>query len=140
MGAITGLIVYTTPGSVSSSDLQDQLGQITTELDRLLSQLNLFIAQFHNFVSQNNINVITDAQGELSIDVLRTLDDTTSQQYANRVDVFDSLIRNHIDSAETLLARMSELENQITGLDPNYVSRLQNYRDTLAQLIRTYGH
>ena len=140
IGTITGLIVYTMPGSVSSSDLQDQLGQITTDLDRLFSQLNLFISQFHNFINQSNINVITDAQGQLSIDVLDTVDDSTSEQYANRINVFDRLVRNHMESAETMLDRMSDLEGQISGLDPNYVSRVQNYRNTLNVLIRYYGH
>ena len=140
IGAVTGLVVYTMPGSASQQELTNQLSELVTELDRIYSQLNLFIAQFHNFVNVSHINVVTDAQGQLSIDVLNTIDDETSQQYANRIIVFDRLVRNHMELAETLLDRMSDIESEISNLDSNYVSRLQNYIDTLEEIIRNYGH
>ena len=134
------IVAYSMTGDVLLSDLQGQLQETLTEIDRLFSQLSSFINQFHIFVNQTGINVITDAQGQLGIDVLDTLDDSIAQQYANRVNVFDSLIHNHIHSIENLLERISEIEEQISHSNNNYSSQLSEYTDRLAQLIRLYGH
>ena len=51
--------------------LESELQGIIIELSRLLLQLNTFISQFHNFVLETGINVVTDASGALSIDYLQ---------------------------------------------------------------------
>lgn len=138
--ALGSIIAYSMTGDVLLDDLNGQLQETLREIDRLFSQLGNFINQFHNFVNQTGINVITDAQGDLGIDVMDTLDDTIAQQYANRVNVLDSLIHNHIHSIESLLGRVSELEEQITQSNSNYPCQLSEYANRLAQLIRLYGH
>ncbi len=134
------IVAYSITGDVLLNDLQGQLQETLTEIDRLFSQLSSFINQFHNFVNQTGINVITDAQGQLGIDVVNTLDDSIAQQYANRINVFDSLIHNHIHSIENLLERVSDIEQQIRQSNDNSSSQLSEYRDRLAQLIHLYGH
>lgn len=135
-----GNIVYTMTSDITLVDLHNQTQEIFTEMDRLFSQLNGFISQFHNFINQNSINVITDAHGELSIDVIGNLDDSTIQQYVNRINIFDRLIRSHIESLENLLERLSNIETQIHELDDSYTSRLSYYRNTLRQINHSYGH
>jgi hypothetical protein len=85
--ALGSIVAYSMTGDVLLDDLNGQLQETFTEIDRLFSQLGNFINQFHSFVNQTGINVITDAQGELGIDVIDTLDDSIAQQYANRVNV-----------------------------------------------------
>ncbi len=138
--ALGNIVVYSMTGGVLLDDSHGQLQETLTEIDRLFSQLSTFINQFHNFVNQTGINVITDAQGELGIDVIGTLDDSTAQQYANRINILDSLIHNHIHSIENLLERVSEIEEQIRESDSNYVSQLSEYTDRLRQFLRLYGH
>jgi len=138
--ALGSIVAYSMTGDVLLDDLNGQLQETLTEIDRLFSQLGNFINQFHNFVNQTGINVITDAQGELGIDVIDTLDDSIAQQYANRVNVLDSLIHNHIHSIESLLGRVSEVEEQIRQSNSNYPFQLSEYTNRLAQLIRLYGH
>lgn len=138
--ALVNVVVYSMTGDVLLDDLHHQLQETLTEIDRLFPQLSTFINQFHNFVNQTGINVITDAQGELGIDVLGNLDDSIAQQYANRINILDSLIHNHIHSIENLLERVSEIEEQIQQSNSNYASQLSQYSERLRQLIRLYGH
>src|ERR1700738_2128885 len=132
--------LYMMTSHVPLDDLIIQLQDIYSEADRLFSQLNTFITQFHNFVNDTGINVVTNVQGELGIDVLENLDDNLAQQYANRINVFDSLIHNHIHNLEGLLKRIIELEDQMRILDENYKTQSSLYIDRLKDLIRLYGH
>jgi hypothetical protein len=136
----SNIIDYTVIVSVPLTDLHFELGDILRDLNRLLPQLDTFIRQFNNFVIETGINVVTDASGALGIDVLATLDDAVAQQYANRIEVIDSLIHNHIHSIEGLLARASEIEAQITALNNGYVSQLAGLSSRLRELINSYGH
>jgi hypothetical protein len=52
----------------------------------------------------------------------------------------DSLIHNHIHSISNLLARGSEIEEQISELNSDYVSQLSEYSDRLRQLKSSYRH
>jgi hypothetical protein len=136
----TSTALYMMTSHVPLDDLIRQLHDINLEADRLYSQLNTFITQFHNFVIDTGINVVTNVQGELGIDVLENLDDTIAQQYANRINVFDSLIHNHIHNLESIIKRMIELENQIRVFDESYKIQSSIYNDKLQDLIRSYGH
>lgn len=138
---LTSLIVFANTGTVTlEGELLRQLQDIITELDRVLLQLNSFVDHFHSFVNKSGINVITDASGSLGIDVSVSVDDITAQNYANRINVIDGLINNHIHNIESLLHRGSYLENQIRELNSDYVSQLDSYRERLRLLINRYGH
>jgi hypothetical protein len=137
---ISNIIDYTVSVSVPLADLQSELENILRELGRLLSQLDTFISRFNNFVLDTGINVVTDASGALGIDVLATLDDAIAQQYANRIEVMDNLIHNHIHSIEDLLARASAIEAQIMAIDNGHVSQLAGLSSRLRELISSYGH
>ena len=132
-------VTATAPILNLNGDLQEMQG-IVTELTRLISQLNTFITQFHAFLNQVDINVVTDAEGALGVDVLRSVPDSVAAGYSNRVNIFDSLIHDRVHAIEVLIDRGSVLERQILQSDNNYVSQLPDFRSRLAQLIRSYGH
>jgi hypothetical protein len=52
-----------------------ELTDITLKINELLPQLADFISQFHSIILTNNINVITDAGGNMSLDVPGTMSD-----------------------------------------------------------------
>jgi predicted PurR-regulated permease PerM len=131
---------YANTGSVSLEDLQEQLDVIIRELNRLLPQLNSFINRFHNFLIETGINVITDAQGGLSIDVPENLNDSLAEQYANRINIFDGLIRNHINQIDNLIQRGSEIEDQIREINSNYLSQLTELKNRLSIAVSSYKH
>lgn len=134
------ILAYTNTGSVSLENLEGQLQLILRDLDRLLPQLNRFIDQFHNFIVDKNINVISDAQGALSMDVTHNLDDSIAQQYANRINVIDGLIRHHVSEIESLITRGGQIEEQIRLINTNYVSQLSYYSNLLSTTIFSYRH
>lgn len=137
------LVVYAMTGEVHL-DLNTEctLENNITELDRLLSQLGGFITQFHNFIIENSINVITDSEGSLAIDVPEDVENSVAQQLSNRIHVFDSLIHDRVHAIEDLLNRTSDLERNasISISDNNYTSQLTQFGVRLRQLIRSYGH
>ena len=116
-------------GNTDSPSNEKQLQATIAEIKRLLSQLKTFIDQFNNFIIANNINVITDAQGVLGIDVDESLDDSTAQTHANRINVYDNLIHNNIHSIEELIE-----SNNV------YFSQLSKYTKQLKELVSTYKH
>ena len=135
------LVVYAMTGEVHL-DLNTELENNITELDRLLSQLGGFITQFHNFIIENSINVISDSEGSLAIDVPEDVENSVAQQLSNRIHVFDSLIHDRAHAIEDLLNRTSDLERNasISISDNNYTSQLTQFGVRLRQLIRSYGH
>jgi len=137
------IMVYSVTGGAAqlnlNGDLQE-MQQIVTELARLISQLNTFITQFHAFVNEVGINVVTDAEGALGVDVLQSVPDSVATGYSNRVNIFDSLIHDRVHAIEQLIDRGSVLERQILQSDNTYVSQLSDFRSRLLQLIRSYGH
>lgn len=127
-------------GNVPTVDLDADLQKVILELDRLFPQLSDFINKFKDFVNETQINVITDAQGGLSIDVLGGLDDSIVQVYATKVKVLDSLINNHIHKIEELLKTASGIEDKLLESNLDYISRLGSYLENLKRLINSYGH
>ena len=137
---IVNLVACINTDTVSIENIEQQLEVIVTDLNRMLPQLNNFINQFHDYINEIGINVITNAQGSLDIDVSNTVTDTTALQYANRINIFDSLIRHHIDSIEDLLQRGLVLEDQIREWNSNYVSKLTENKNIFNNLTESYKH
>ena len=137
------VIVYSATGTDPVLNLTNELHElqgIIMELSRLVPQLDTFISQFHNFVNESSINVVTDSEGALGVDVLESVPYSTARSCANRINVFDSLIHDRVHTIEQLIDRASDLERQIMQSDNNYVTQLSDYRTRLTQLIRSYGH
>ena len=138
---IRDIIVYSMVEDVPNpANVTVQIGEIYTELNRLLPQLSAFITQFHNFVNDTGINVVMNTEGSLGIDVLNSLPDATAQNYATRVSVFDSLIHDRVHTIEELINRARGLEVQAIESGNSYVSQLTQFANRLIQLKRSYGH
>ena len=134
------MVVPYVVGNVPTVDSDGDLQKVILELDRLFPQLNDFINKFKDFVNETQINVITDAQGGLSIDVLEGLDDSIVQVYATKAKVLDSLIHNHIHKIEELLKTASGIEDKLLESNLDYISQLGSYLENLKRLINSYGH
>ena len=134
------IVVYAMTGEVPGVNFNTELENNIIELDRLLSQLGGFITQFHNFIIENQINVITDSEGALDIEVYENVEDSVAQQHSNRIHVFDTLIHDRVHAIEDLLERTLDLDRNNTQSDNNYINQLTQYRIRLRQLIGSYGH
>ena len=125
---------------MSPSSLARLNNEIIPGVTRLLTQLRVFINEFNNLVIREHINVITDSEGNISIDVDANMSEERTQQLANRVDVLHSLIHNHQHNIEDLLERGLSEEQSVLQNNPNYVRRIPSLQTSFNTIIRTYVH
>ena len=122
------------------SQLIDQLTNITLEIDRMLPQLGEFIEQFNETIIQHGINVTTDAQGNMAMDVPANMPETTYNHLSSRLGIIDRLINNHGSSINDLFQKGLGIEQQIKELDNNSTSRLIDQIAVFNKLNASYKH
>jgi hypothetical protein len=113
---------------------------IISELNRMLPQLSSFIDAFNNTVAQNGINVVTDAQGSMSIDVPSKMSDDAADKISNKLSIIDRLINSHGSSINDLFKEGLMLENKIKQFDNSYTSQLNEHITKFKELNSSYKH
>ncbi|AFM82509.1 cytochrome oxidase subunit I (mitochondrion) [Aspergillus oryzae 100-8] len=114
--------------------------EIVTELARLLPQLADFINQFNNQIITHDINVVTDAQGNLSIQVPDGISKAQAKLISARVNLLDNLIHTHLDKTENLLHLGISVEEDLFDIDPNYETKLTDHVSQFNRLKNSYKH
>ena len=137
---LNNIFVYTNRDVVTIFDLQNELSPLIDESNRLLAQLEGFINRFNSFVINNNINVITDTQGNMEIEVSNGVNDNQATLYSNTIHTLDNLIRNHINTIEQLVTRGNQLENNILNIDNSYNRQFYYINIRLHNLKANYAH
>lgn len=122
------------------SSLEVDLSEIVNSINSLLPQLSTFINQFHTTVSENNINVFSDAYNNMSIDVPSTMSDAEGQKLSDRINVIDRVITARTQEIETLVDKGLELENKIKVSNPNFNSQILSKVNELKRLNDSYKH
>jgi hypothetical protein len=126
--------------NVEYVELNQALFRIVKDLDRVLPQLHNFIVQFDTFVQQSNINVITDAQGNMSIDVPSSMSDQLAQKASTKINVLDRLISSQKEKCDELLKEGFNLERAIKRIDTKSESRLNVRNGILKDLCNAHKH
>jgi hypothetical protein len=120
--------------------MEDELSGIVIELNRLIPQLDMFIAQFKSIVIDTGINVVSDAQGNMSIDVPSSMSDSDANKISARIGVIDRLITHNGVSINDLFNKGLSIENSLKGKDPTYNSQLTNQIVQFKALNASYKH
>lgn len=120
----------------SNMDIFSILGEINT----LLPQLTNFINQFHNVVTENGINVITDSMGNMSIDVPNTMSASKAENISTRIGIIDRLITTHGQQLNELFQQGLSIENRLKMENPNYTSQLSEKITEFKRLNDIYKH
>jgi hypothetical protein len=120
--AITGLA-----GEIDSSLIEN-----INEISRLLEQLENFYRLYIQFITENDINVISDSFGNLDIEVPDNIDDETRASL--RINVLDRLINHHIDAITDLLDTTYEDDRLISANNSNHTSQQSNLSEFEARL------
>ena len=131
------------PHAFVSLPLQSDLSELTTiisDLSSLIPQLNDFISTFHTTVSEANINVITDASGNMSIDVPGNMSDAQVDIVNKKIGIIDRLIQNHSTKISDLLDKGLELEDIIKQNNPNYTSEILKKKFLYTEALSAYKH
>jgi hypothetical protein len=105
-----------------------------------MPQLAGFINQFDTMVVQQNINVITDVEGNLSIQVPFGMSDAVAQKAKIKVEILDRLINTRASDIKDLLHKGLALHKEITTVDPSYKSEIMNQITEFKKLNSSYKH
>jgi hypothetical protein len=108
---------------------------IIEQLDSLVPQLAKFIKQFHEVIITNDINVVTDGDGNLSGHPLKSMPEAAAKTAMKKIGIIDNLINTHQDSISELFKKGFASTN-----DPNYISSLQNKLIEFKKINATYKH
>jgi hypothetical protein len=105
-----------------------------------MSQLTLFINQFNELVITNNINVVSDAAGNISIDVPSTMTEDLQNKLARRVGIIDRLITDRSSTLDELFRQGFDIENNIKKTDSKYTSVIAEKANAFNQMKNSYKH
>jgi hypothetical protein len=117
-----------------------ELSSIMTEINSLLPQLAGFITQFNDVVTQTGVNVITDAAGNMSIDVSSNISETLANETSHKLGIIDRLINTQGSKLNTLIEKGLSIEEQIKASNPKYGSQLTEQISTFKELNSSYKH
>jgi hypothetical protein len=105
-----------------------------------MSQLSLFINQFNELVINNNINVVSDTAGNISIDVPSNMTEDLQDKLAKKVGIIDRLITDRSNTLDELFRQGFDIENNIKKTDSNYTSVIAEKADAFHQIKNSYNH
>lgn len=132
------------PHAFVNQTLQASLGvelvDVVNQVTALLPQLSEFITQFNGIISEHSINVITETNGNMSIDVPSNMSDHQAQLLSKRVGVIDRLIRSRGQEIDKLLHQGLEIESKLKGQDPNFTSQILSKVEEFKKLNESYKH
>lgn len=123
----------------SGSDVTD-LSNIILTIGCYLSELSTFINKFDNTVIENNINVISDSDGNLSIEAPFNMSQDVSNRVATRINIIDSLITKRQCDVSDLIQKGLALQNKISLGDPSYKSEILSQITEFEKLKGSYKH
>ena len=116
------------------------MNNIIAEVNTILPQLSDFINQFGSLVTTKNINVISDVEGNLSIDVPNDMPDVEITEVTKKIGILDRLITTRGQQINELFQEGLGLEQQIKKNDPGYTSQLSDQIAVFKNLNKSYKH
>ena len=122
------------------SSLTADLTEVVTKVNELMPQLSEFILQFNNVVASNSISVITEANGNMSLDVPVTMPDDHAEQLSRRIGIIDRLITTRGQEISGLLHKGLEIEGKLKQQDPQFTSQILEKINEFNRLNDGYKH
>ena len=122
------------------SSLGGDLTEVVTKINELMPQLSEFIVQFNNVVANHSINVITEANGNMSLDVPVSMSDNQAEQLSKRIGIIDRLITTRGQEINDLLLKGVEIEEKLKQQDSQFKSQILTKINEFNQLNNSYKH
>ena len=122
------------------SSLIVELSEVVNKINELMPQLTEFIGQFNNIVVNDSINVITETNGNMSIDVPSSMSDDRAEQLSKRIGIIDRLITTRGQEIDVLLQKGLEIENKLKEQDPKFTSQILEKVNEFKRLNNSYKH
>lgn len=119
----------------------NEITEICTQISSLLPQFSGFIDQFHKFIMDNDINVISDGvNNSLKLDVPGSMPQGKMDEAEHRVYVLDRLIKAREKNIESLIQKGLSLETKVSTLDSSYKSQILDKANEFRKLRESYKH
>lgn len=122
------------------SSLIIELSEVVNKVTELMPQLSEFIIQFNNMIVNDSVNVITESNGDLSIDVPSTMSDSKAEQLSKRIGILDRLITTRGQEIDALLHKGFEIENKLKEQDSKFTSQILEKANEFKKLNSSYKH
>lgn len=116
------------------------LADIILSIGGYLSELNGYMSKFNNTVIETGINVITDSEGNLGMDVPDTMSEEVAKQVSLKINIIDSLITKRQSDISELIDKGLTLQNKINSVDPFYKSEILSKVSEFEKLKGLYKH
>ena len=120
--------------------MNQDICDIVLEINRLLPQLADFVSQFKAVVVDTGVNVITDTQGNMSIDVPIRMTDVEANNISVRIGIIDRLITQNGATINSLFQKGLAIEESLRKTDPSYSSKLIEQISIFKELNASYKH
>jgi len=117
-----------------------ELNEIIASVDSLLPVLQSFLEKFSNVVVENNINVITDSMGNMSIDVPSSMSEAKYTEVSQRIGIIDRIITTKGTEINDLFQKGKIIEDALKLEDSKYVSQLSKQIQIFKELNNSYKH
>ena len=117
-----------------------QLLSIINEIDFVIPQMSSFIDQFNTIILQNSINIITDTDSNMFMDIPSNIPEEKAQELKKKLEIIDRLINTKAEQAEKLLKQGSNIESALKKENPNQKSMILDRLDKYNKLKSSYKH
>ena len=124
---------------LSATDVET-MADIVLSLSGFLAELSSYINKFDNTVIESGINVITDSEGNISIDVPDNMTKDVEKKVATKINIIDSLITKRQSDISELIDKGLSLKNKINSVDPFYKSEILSKISEFEKLKSLYKH
>lgn len=113
---------------------------IISDLTKMVPQFGNFIEQFNSLINENSLSVITDVQGNLSMDVPDSMSEKRSLELSNKVRILDRLISTQKGSISDLFLKGSLADSKFKSNNPEYSAELEGLRKSFQTFKDSYKH
>lgn len=117
-----------------------ELLNIINEINAILPQISDFIGQFNSIIIDNNVNIITDSEANMFMDVPGNLSEAKAEYVKKRLEIIDRLINTKSDEVEELLKKGSNLESSLKKENPKFESKILTKLTEYNKLKSSYKH
>lgn len=118
----------------------ESLNLIILELTNLIPQFSSFIDQFNVIINANDVAVITDSTGNMSIDVPKHMSDDSANALTKRIGIVDRLINDRRATISDLFRKGFEIESNLKSENSKYVTQLSGKFTAYRALDISYKH
>ena len=110
--------------------LESNIADVISEITRSLDQYKEFIQQFNQTVNEHNLNVITDGNNCMSLDVPNSMSEEKATEVVKKVRIIDSLIKAKQESLSKTFSDTLTSENKTNPELLNLSQKFKQARDS----------